>query len=158
NVSVGGIGGFSGSVCLSVSQLPPGASAQFSAPCTNANGSPVVMTIFTTGATPVGTFTPIIAGVNGLVSHSSPATFTVNDFTLSVSPSSSVVLMGDSTAYQVTVNPINGFSGLVTFGAQGFPGNVSSATFSPNPATSSTTLTIATNGNTDLGTFPLSIS
>src|SRR5260370_20096917 len=143
NVFIGRSGGFTGSVCLSVSQLPAGANAQFSAQCTTGNS--VVMTIFTSGATPVGNFTAVVAGQNATVSRFAPAPFTVNDFSISVNPSTlSVVQGGSGTSAQVTINPINGFSGPVSLGPSNVPAGVGFG-FSPNPTMGPSVITVNAN-------------
>jgi hypothetical protein len=79
-------------------------------------------------------------------------------FSLSAGPpTTSVVLQGGSTSYQVTVNPINGFSGSVFLSASGLPSGTN-ANFNPNPTTSLSTMTVTANGTAALGTFPVSIT
>lgn len=73
------------------------------------------------------------------------------DFFLSPSPATAVVAPGGSVIYQVTVNPLDGFTGSVQLSASG-----ASATFSPNPTTASSTMTV-TNGSA-LGSFQVTIT
>jgi len=69
---------FGGSVALSISGLPPGVTGSFSnatiSPDTNGSS---VLTLTTTAATPVGTYTPIVTGTGGGVTHSKAVTLTV---------------------------------------------------------------------------------
>ena len=78
-------------------------------------------------------------------------------FSLSASPTSQSIRRGGSTAYTITVNQLNGFAGTVTLGASGLP-NRSSANFSPNPATTSSVLTVTTSRPTSTGTYTLTIT
>jgi len=66
------------------------------------------------------------------------------DFSISISPSSRTLFSG-STTFTVTITPSNGFSGPVSLSVSGLPAKVT-GTFSLNPATSSSTLTITESG------------
>ena len=77
-------------------------------------------------------------------------------FTLSASPSSVTVAQGGNGTSSITVNPLNGFSGSVTLSATGLPSGVT-AGFSPNPTTSSSTLTLTATGSATLGTSSVTI-
>ncbi|MEA2238336.1 MAG: hypothetical protein QOC81_3060 [Thermoanaerobaculia bacterium] len=79
------------------------------------------------------------------------------DFTLLVNPVSRSVGQGTATTYTVTVTPANGFSGSVNLAVTGLPSGAS-GTFSPNPATTTTTLSITTTGSTPLGSYSLTIT
>lgn len=76
---------------------------------------------------------------------------TLPDFFLSPNPTTAVATPGASVIYQVTVNPLNDFAGSVQLSASG-----ASATFSPNPTTTSSTMTV-TNGSA-LGSFQVTIT
>ncbi|WP_460492581.1 S8 family serine peptidase [Dactylosporangium cerinum] len=75
-VSVGSVGGFTGSVSLSVTGLPAGASATFS---TNPVGTPGSSTlrVRTTSSTPRAAFTIRVIGTAGALVHQVPVTLTV---------------------------------------------------------------------------------
>ena len=82
----------------------------------------------------------------------------VPDFTFSASPASQTVIQGNSTSYAVTITPSNGFNSGVTLSVSGLPANTS-ASFSPNPATSSSTLTVTTSRpTTQTGNYALTIT
>jgi hypothetical protein len=98
-------------------------------------------------ATPIPTATPV----------PTPTPTPVPDFALSVNPSSfSLARNGGTATYTVTITPSNGFTGSVTFSVTGQPPGTT-ATFSPNPATTSSTLTL-TVPSTVRGTYPLTIT
>jgi hypothetical protein len=79
------------------------------------------------------------------------------DFTLSASPSSRTVTAGTSTSYGVTITPFNGFNDAVTLSASGLPAGAG-GTFTPNPATTSSTLSVTTSASTPAGNYPVTIS
>ena len=78
------------------------------------------------------------------------------DFLVSVSPASRTVVQGASATYDVTVTPLNGFTGSVTLSASGLP-NGASASFQPasvnlsNTSPQTSTLTVSTTGSTTTG-------
>ena len=117
------------------------------------------MTTATT--TPTGTYPLTVRGANGTLSRSALATLVVNpapDFSLSAAPSSrSIGGTVSSTTYSITVTPINGFNSPVTLSASG-PLIGALGTFSPNPATTSSTLTISIMSNTPAGTYTLTLT
>jgi len=71
------------------------------------------------------------------------------DYTLLVNPVTRSVPQGGSTNYTVTVTPSNGFSDPVTLAVTGLPSGAA-GTFSPNPATTASTLSITTSNSTPL--------
>lgn len=76
-VNAGNINAFTGSVSLSATGLPSGATANFNPTSTTAPGSST-MTVMTSSSTPNGTNTITIMGASGNLSHSAPVTLIVN--------------------------------------------------------------------------------
>jgi hypothetical protein len=113
--------------------------------------------LFTAGANAGGPFT--VTATSG--SASGAASVSVNspppDFSLSVSPTSVSVRRGGTAAYTVTVNPSNGFSGSVTLSLSGQPSG-SIVTFSPNPSSGTSTLSVRTASSGPKGTFTLTVT
>jgi hypothetical protein len=77
----------------------------------------------------------------------------VQDFSLGAAPPSVSVNPGISAEYTITVTPINGYNGTVTFSCGTLPATTNCASFSPKSVTPagsavSTTLTITTTGPT----------
>ena len=103
-----------------------------------------------------GTYTPSLTLIDASGnSDPSPPTRTITvtpsaaDFSIAVSPSSQVVIPGQSTAFTVTVTPLSGFTGAVSLSVgseSGFPTGIASAGFSPASiaGSGSSTLTMTT--------------
>src|SRR5437868_519287 len=82
------------------------------------------------------------------------------DFSLSVSPpTTQTVWQAQSTSYLITVTPINGFSGAVTFTTTGLPTGATAA-FNPSSVTGSgiTTMTITASPGTPTGTSTVTVT
>jgi len=151
--------GFSGSVTLSASGLPSGVTASFT-PNPATSGSTLTLTAGSSATT--GTATLIITGASGNLQSTTVISLTVNptpppDFTLSASPASMTLIQGTSGSGSITVTPQNGFSGSVTLSASGLPSGVT-ASYSPNPVTSGSTLTLTAGSSATTGTATLTIT
>ncbi|MFL6585097.1 MAG: hypothetical protein ACJ8KU_11340 [Chthoniobacterales bacterium] len=88
-----------------------------------------------------------------------PTPTPAGDFSLSVSPSSVAMGRNGGTAtYTVTITPSNGFSGPVTFGTvSGLPSGAT-ASFTPNPATTTSSLKVVVPSTATKGTYSLSFT
>jgi len=142
-------GGFTDTVNLTASGLPSGAVPGFS-PTSVSSGttSSSTLSVTTASTTPAGTYTVTVTGkdASSSLTHSITVTLVVQaaaapDFSLSISPSSQTLRTPGSVSYTVTVNKLNGFAGSVTLAVSGLPSGFTSS-FTPNPATTSSTLTI----------------
>lgn len=143
-------GGFTGTVNLSASGLPAGASASFApASITGGSGSST-LTVSTTAATAAGTYTLTITGASGTLSHSTTVTLVVTapppapDFTISASPASLTLGRGTSGSYTVTIGALNGFTGTVSLSVSGLPRGAT-ASFNPTSVAGSGTSTLTIN-------------
>lgn len=165
-VSVNPSGGFTGAVTLSVAGLPAGATGAFSA---NPITAPTTSTLSVTSAvtTPTGTFPLTITGVSGALSSTTTVTLVVTaagaaDFALSATPAVSAPVCpidpAPQATYTVTVTPTGGFTGAVTLSVSAGLPAATTASFSPNPTTTTSTLAIAASGATPNGTFTLTIT
>jgi poly(beta-D-mannuronate) lyase len=160
-VNVGNVNGFSGSVALSASGLPAGATATFNPASVNSIGSST-LTVNTTTSTPPGTYTVTITGTSGSLVHSTTVSLVVNpppppDFSLSASPASVTVVQGGNGTSTITVNPVNGFAGSVSLSASGLPSGVT-ASFNPASATTSSALTLTASGTATTGTATVTVT
>ena len=159
-VTVGALGGFTGTVAFSASGLPSGANATFNPTSVNGSGSST-MNVTTLSSTPGGTYTITITGTSGSTTHQATVQLVVNvpGFTISASPGSQTVLQGNGTSYTVTVTALNGFSAGVGFSASGLPSGAN-ATFNPTSVTGSgtSTMSVSTATSTPAGTYTITIT
>lgn len=156
NIAVSPTGGFDDEVTLDVAGLPAGATASFSAnPTTNSS----TLTINVGPETPLGSHPLVITGNGGGISHTSTVTLVVllPDFALSAAPTNRTILFGRTTNYAITISTVGGFAEPVNLGIFGLPFDAS-ALFDPNPALTSSILSITTSSNTPGGHYPMVIS
>ena len=158
-VTVGALNGFTGTVSLSVGGLPSGASGSFSPSEVAAPGTST-LDVATSATTVGGNYTVTIRGTANGLTHTTTVTLAVQDYSITVSPSSRTVSRGGSTSYAVTVNAINGYSRAVTFTSPtGLPRGV---TFGPLPTSAppgaSFALTLSASRNARKGTYTLTLS
>lgn len=116
--------GFTDQVNLSVSGLPPNATATFTPPAiTGGTGSSVLDITVAANTTP-NSYPLTITGTTSSLSHGRTATLQVvgaADFTLSVQPASVTVLAGSTASYTVSISPLNGFTGSANLTISGLP-------------------------------------
>jgi hypothetical protein len=157
-VTVSPSGGFNGSVDLSASGLPTGATATFVPSTTNSTST---LTVSAAPSLPANSYTFTIAGHSGALSHSTSATLVVQgaataDYSLSISPSSRTVKRGQRTTYSLTISRTNGFAEPVGLSVTDLPTGAT-ASWSQNPATGSSTLTVKTSSSTPVGPFTFTV-
>jgi subtilase family serine protease len=156
-VSIGAVNGFSGPVTLSAT----GAPATFS-PNSIATSGTSTMTVDTSSLTAGASYPLTITGTSGSTNHSVSATLTVQaaatgDFTISVTPSSATIGRSSTTTYTVTITPQGGFTGSVSLSATDNSSGLSE-TFSPNPTSSTSTMTVRATGLKRNRTFAVTIT
>ncbi len=164
-------GGYSGTVNLSATGLPSGASASFSPSSVTTTGGSVVdstLTVSTASTTPTGTSNITVTGADtsGSPSGSVQVSLTVQqpastDFTISATPSSASAPPGSSTSYTVSIagastGPFNGTVNLSVSGVPRFTSDSFSTTSITGSGTS--TLTLSPHHNAKDGTFTLTIT
>jgi uncharacterized membrane protein len=148
-VTVEGVNGFTSSVAMTESGMPAGMAASCS-PSTISGSGNCTLNVSTTSTTAAGTYTLTITGTSGTLTHSTSVSVKVNavtqnaDFTLTASPASQPVTVGNSAKFTATVAAQNGFTGAVALAATGMPSGVT-AKFSPTSITTSgnATLTVS---------------
>ncbi len=147
--------GFNGNVSLSISGLPSGVTATFAANPTTYSSS-IQFAAASTAA--VGTSTLTITGTSGSQVQTTTMSLTVAAPTFSLyGPFSLNLNQGASATSSVTVNPLYGFTGSVNLSASGLPSRVA-ASFSPNPATGSSTVTLTATSTASPGTTTFTIT
>ena len=78
-------------------------------------------------------------------------------FTISAAPNSLTVTQGNESSTTVDIAAQNAFTGSVTLSATGLPGGVT-ANFSPNPATTSSTLSLTASASAATGTVTVTVT
>ncbi|HLL54380.1 MAG TPA: hypothetical protein VK447_12575, partial [Myxococcaceae bacterium] len=142
-------------ITLSISGIPAGITAAFIPATVNA-GERTDLWITISGSAPGGTFPFTVTGTSASASHTANSAVTVlNDFSLSISPSSRTIASGTSTTYTVTPTRTSGTAETVTLSVSNLPAGVTGS-FSPASVvaggTSTLTLTAAANAAAS-GTF-----
>jgi uncharacterized membrane protein len=147
--------GFSGNVKLAVSGLPSGVTASFSPnPTVNGNSA---LTLYASSSASLGEYNLTVTGTSGGQTESTilPVTVSAPSFTL-YGPSEINVGRGTSSTSYIYVSPQNGFTGSVSFAISGLPSGVT-ASFSPNPTTGSTVLTLTASSTASLGQYTVTL-
>jgi hypothetical protein len=154
-ITVTPLSGFKGSVTLSASGLPTGVTAAFS---TNPTAGTSTLTLTASGTATTGKATVTVTGTSGSLTETTTIALTVTPaYTLSVSPSSVSVVQGSTATSTITIAPLNGFKGSVTFSTTGLPAGVTAA-FSPNPATATSTATFTASATATTGAATVTIT
>jgi hypothetical protein len=153
-ITVNPQGGFSGSVALSITDPPAGATASFAPTSTTGLST---LTFNVADAAP-GTYALTVTGVNGSLTHTIPVTLKVvkPDFSLAASPSTVSVNQGAAGTSTITITPSNGFAGSVALTVAPIPSGAT-ASFAPNPATGSSVLTLSS-GTAAAGNYALTVT
>ena len=147
--------GFTGAVNLSVSGLPSGVTASFSPALTTGTST---LTLTASSTTSGGTSTLTITGTSGILTQTSTLTLTIHGPSFLLSSAGTLNLgQGTSGTTVVDVFPEYGFSGNVNLAVSGLPNGVT-ASFSPNPATRTSTLTLTASSTASAGTSTLTIT
>jgi hypothetical protein len=161
SVTVGSTNGFTGSVGLTITGLPVGATASFVPATVTAPGSSQLTVATDTSVAP-GTYPLTVTGTNSSTSHAAAITLVVNapptpDFTVTATPASRTVVRGVSSSYTISITPSGGFSAPATLSASGLPTGTSGS-FAPNPANGSSLLSVATTSSVKAGSYTLTIT
>jgi subtilase family serine protease len=149
-------GGFNSAVNLSAAGQPNGVTVSFNPNPVAAPGSETsTMTMTVAPTTVAGVYPITVTSKGGGITQTTPVTLTVTtvasgEFTLSVSPSNLRLIPSSKTTTQVRITPSGGFNGNVTLSASGMGSGVT-ASFSPNPATGTSTLTLTAAHNPTAG-------
>src|SRR5579859_1020200 len=158
-ISTAVLSGSAGTIDMSVSGVPSGASASLDQASVTAGGS-ATLTVDTGTAAP-GTYTLTVTGSEGGTTHSTPLTLTVkslDDFSLSASPSAVSVTQGAAGTSIISTVVTSGLAEAVTLTVTGVPPGAS-ASLSPTSVTAgqAATLTINT-GTAAAGTYTLTVT
>ena len=158
-ISTAIVSGSAENITLSASGLPSGVTATFNPTSVTTGGSSTLTLTASGTATLGGPVAVTVSGTAPSATHSLTVSLTVTappDFSLSVSLTPQSVSRGGTATYSVTIKPANGFTGSVTLSLSGQPSG-STVTFTPNPATGTSTLTVTTRSTTAPKTYTLTI-
>jgi len=124
NLTLASIGGFAGTISLSVTISAPNGTA---APTVSVTPSSVrlraganassTLTVLTQPTTPIGTYTVTVVAQAPKITHTALVTVIVPDFAFTLQPSSETLALGSSRTSFYTVTSLNGFTGTVTISA-----------------------------------------
>jgi hypothetical protein len=152
--------GFTGTVGLTVTGLPSGATATFSPPSITSSGSST-LNVTTTTSTPAGTYALAITGTSGPLSRTVNVTLVVvqGDFSITATPASVTINRNGIAQFTVTVTGTSGFSGVVSLSVSNTPARAT-AVFNPPSITASgtTVLTVDTKQGTQRGARTMTIT
>ncbi|MGE5220678.1 MAG: hypothetical protein ACM3SP_27025 [Chloroflexota bacterium] len=163
-ITITSLNDFSDTVGLAVTGCPANTTCTFSSqsvtPPTGGSLSST-LTVTTTASTAPGTYTLTVTGTDALTNTMHVTTVILNvpvDFSISLSASSLTIKRGKSGTVTVSLAPVGG-SSSVSLSIAGLPPRTS-ASFSPNPVTTSgtSTLKITVNRPASAGTYNLTIT
>jgi uncharacterized membrane protein len=147
--------GFAANVEFTATTLPKGVTASFSP---NPGTQNTTMTLTVSSTATQGTQNVTVLGTSGSQSASTTFPIQILQPTFYISGIYGLSLkQGTTTTAAFAVNPEYGFDGEVTFAISGLPKGVT-ASFSPNPATQETTLTLSAASDAPVGTYALNVS
>lgn len=129
------------------------------------------LNIYTSSTTPTGTYTITVIGTARGVTHQASALLTVVpkgagatptpgfDFSVSISPSSQTVRIGDKASYSITVSLVSGAASSVSLSLSGLPSDLTYS-FSPQSGTPtfSSTLTVDASAAPSTGTYTFTVT
>ena len=144
-------------ISVDLSGLGPGMTWQ-----TTSSGD---LRVSTSPTSPTGTYTFVLVGYAQGVTHQATASLTVVpkapafDFSVSVSPSSQTLGIGQTTSYSVAVNLAGGSASTVALSLSGLPSGVTYS-FAPQTGTPSFSSTLALNAGSasSKGTYTITIT
>ena len=136
-VTLQGLENYSAVVELSCNGLPTGVICPITGDreSPSPQGTPVFFQLHTQNTSPA-TYNFTIDGLSGPLSHSVSAQLIVTggSFSGSVSPPSAIIPVGSSKLFNVTVNPVSGFNGLVNLACANPPPSIT-CSFNPGQVT-----------------------
>jgi sugar lactone lactonase YvrE/uncharacterized membrane protein len=149
-VSVTFSSGYAGDVNLTASGLPGGVSSSFNTSPVYGSGTSILLLNTYAAVTP-GNYNVTVTGTCGskIVNTSFVLTVVVPTFTISPSVGSGGIIQGSTLQDTITVTPLTGFTGSVTLSASGMSSGVT-ASFLPNPTTSSSILTLTASNSANI--------
>ena len=96
--TVGSVNGFGGDVALTVSGLPPGATASFDPSTVTGGSGSAQLTVTTSGTTPAGSSTLTVTGTSGSLERTTSVTLTVTSAAVTAFPAATTIETGSLRA------------------------------------------------------------
>ena len=146
--------GFNGNVNLALSGLPAGVTASFTP---NPATSYSYLTLTANSSATPGTYTLTVTGTSGSLSATTTLTLAVYAPSFTLSANSVNIGQGTATTTYVYVNDQYGFTGNVNLAVSGLPAGVT-ASFSPNPASYYSMLTLTASNSASIGSYTVTIT
>jgi subtilase family serine protease len=157
-ISFSAVNGFSGTVSLTAVALgsPAGVTTTLSVMALTSSTPSATLSVRTTDVTPGGNFLIAVAGTSGGLTHITYVTLALPGFSINT-PSSVFLNQISSTSAAITITPINGFTGRVSFSLSGLPVGVF-AFFQPDQSATGTTLNFSAFVASQTGPFSITIT
>jgi len=171
-VTVSSFGGFSSAVQLTANGSPSGVSVNFSPnPMTELSGgaATATATISVSSSASSGTYSMLITGISGGLTHSTPFTIIISqaaspDFTITASSAPIGINQGASSGGTIYVSSINHFTSPVTLSAswfgmspQGLSFTVPGSATPPDDGVTPVAVTFSASTTTQPGTYTLNV-
>ncbi len=154
-ITINDLYGFTGQVQLSVSGLPAGVTAAFSA---NPTTSQSLLTLTASSTAALGQNTLTITGTSGTQTATTTLQLAIYTPTFSITAGTpSSLVQGSSTTDYLYINASYGLPAPVQLALTGLPSGVT-ASISPNPTTYSSTVTLNAAGNVVPGQYSITVS
>ncbi|WP_310963012.1 fibronectin type III domain-containing protein [Nocardioides terrisoli] len=150
--------GSPGSIGLSVSGVPAGATATVDKPTVSAGGSATLT--FDAGTAPAGTYRLVVTGHSPTARHSVEYDVTVtNDFDLSLSPTSATATAaGPLPAATVSTSLVSGTAGTLDLSVTGVPQGATATLGAPSVTTGGGTTLTVDPGTALAGVYPITLT
>jgi len=157
-ISLSAANGFNGNVALTAVALgsPTGVKATLSTSTLSQSSPSATLSVSTTDATPGGNFLIAVTGTSGAISHTTYIVLALPGFSITT-PGSVFINQTSSTNAALTITPINGFTGKVSFSVSGLPVGVF-AFFNPDKSATGTSLYFTALPATQTGPFSVTVT
>ncbi len=155
-VQITGHNGFAGAVTLTVKGLPAGVSGTFGAPVNGASQ----LTLIASSHVVTGWYSITVQGVSGTLSTGVGMILQLTAgpcFSLTSIPPAVSVIQGGSSAANLTVASVNGFTGAVSLTVAGLPAGVT-ASFSPASTATVSTLRFSASNSAAAGATTVTVT
>jgi hypothetical protein len=155
--------GFNGSITITLSGLPAGATTSPASPFRVAAGSTQTVVLSVPATVSPGDFTLTVTGTSAALFHSASLGLTVypsTDFSIAALPSTVTVNAGSSSAFAISITGQNGFSDPAVVTLSGLPAGATTSPQSPFTVAvgSSQTVDLSVKATVFAGTYTLTAS